>query len=103
MFQDKLRQLEIDPKTYIDIARKRAEHSGYDPSLLSFSSNPKKKLDYAGRDFGATGYNDYIIYHLKDPKTADKKRKNYWKRAMKVAEATQDKYSPAVLALTILW
>ena len=103
MFQDKLRSYNINPKTYIDIARKRAEYLGYSPSLLTFSSNPKKKLNYADRDFGATGYKDYIIYHLTDPTTADRKRKSYWARAKKTADETKDKFSPASLALNILW
>ena len=103
MFQDKLRSYNIEPKLYLDIARKRAYSDGYDPALLHFSRDPKKKLSYAGRDFGASGYKDYILYSLLEPELAEKRRENYSKRALRTAMETNDKYSPAMLSLKILW
>ena len=103
MFQDKLRALGINPKMYLDLAKMVATKMGYDPHSLTFSSDPKKKLCYAGRDFGASGYKDYIIYSLTKPEIANKRRESYRARATKTAEETNDKYSPAMLSLNILW
>jgi len=103
MFQDKLRKYNIEPKLYLDVARKRAYSKGYDPSLLHFSRDSKKKLCYGGIDFGASGYKDYILYTLIEPDKADSRREAYWKRALRTAMETDNKYSPANLSLHILW
>ena len=103
MFQDKLKQYNIDPTLYLDIARKRAYSKGYDPALLHFSRDSKKKLKYKDTNFGASGYKDYILYSLIEPDKADSRREAYWKRALRTAMETDDKYSPANLSLHILW
>ena len=93
----------FDKDKYLRIAKSTAKKAGYNPKLLKFSTNPKKKLNYNGIDFGASGYGDFIIYKLTDPKIADKKRENYRKRAKKVMSETNDKFSPASLSYYILW
>jgi hypothetical protein len=103
MFIDTLKKLNIDPAMYLALVKMIASKQGYDPASLNFSKNPKKKLEYAGRDFGASGYKDFILYKLLSPDVADKKRKAYRARATKKAEETNDKYSPASLSLNILW
>lgn len=103
MFPDILNRYGINPKSYLDIAKIIAQKENYDPSLLTFSSNPKKKLSYAGRDFGASDYMDYILYSIMQPHLAEKKRNSYRKRARQTAIDTGDKYSPANLAYHILW
>lgn len=103
MFQDILIKRGIEPYIYLDIVRDRANNQGYNPSLLHFSNDEKKKLNYAGVDFGASNYKDYIIYALTEPEKATRKRENYWKRAEKVARDTRDMLSPANLSLRILW
>ena len=102
MFQDKLKKYNIDPKIYLDIARRKAFANDYDPSLLHFSKESTKKLCYAGIEFGASNYKDYIIYSLLEPEKAENRRKAYWSRALKTA-IESDKYSPSQLSLKILW
>ena len=103
MFIDTLKKYGILPERYLGIARLIATKEGYDPNLLHFSKNPKKKLEYGGREFGADGYMDYILYQIMTPELAEKKRKNYRARARRTAEKTNDKFSPANLSLNILW
>lgn len=103
MFENKLIEMGIDPKIYLEIAKKKALENNYDPKYLKFSTNPKKKLSYNDISFGASGYNDFIIYSLLEPFKAESKRKNYWRRASKVAIQSDNKYSPSMLALHILW
>lgn len=102
-FYKQLEDLDIDKKLYFKMAKKSAKDAGYNPNLLKFSSNPKKKLNYDGIDFGALNYNDFIIYQLTQPEIANEKRTNYRKRAKKVMEKTNNKLSPASLSFYILW
>lgn len=103
MFSDQLRSLGIPPAKYISLARRSALRNGYNPRKLFYSTNPRKKLSYDNTDFGAVGYNDFIIYSLLTPEIADEKRRNYRARALNTALNTQSKTSPASLALNILW
>ena len=94
----------IPPEIYLEIARARADIEGYDPYLLNFSNDEKHKLMYDGVKFGATGYNDYILYYMfYNEDIADIKRKNYRKRATNVMKQTNNPLSPASLSLKILW
>ena len=102
-FNKQLEDLDIDKNKYLSMAKKAATNSGYNPNLLKFSSDPKKKLNYDGVNFGAVGYNDYIIYQLFQPDIAEQKRTNYRKRARKVMEATNNKFSPASLSYNLIW
>ena len=103
MFVDKLRKYNINPNIYLDIARRKAYNAGYDPALLHFSKDSKKKLNYGNINFGASNYKDFIVYTLIEPNKAENRRESYWKRALKTAMETENKYSPAMLSLKILW
>ena len=102
-FLDFLNDIGIKPQKYISLARRAALRTGYNPRLLFFSHNPRKKLNYDGIDFGANFYNDFIIYKLLNPEIADEKRRNYRARALQTAIDTDNKFSPANLSLNILW
>ncbi len=102
-FMNQLNKLNIEPSEYLKIARQTAQKAGYNPKLLNFSDNNKKKLVYDNIDFGAVNYNDFIIYKLTNPEIAEKKRENYRKRAFKVMQETNNEYSPASLAYMIIW
>lgn len=102
-FMNQLNKLNIEPSEYLKIARQTAQKAGYNPKLLNFSDNNKKKLVYDNIDFGAVNYNDFIIYKLTNPEIAEKKRENYRKRAFKVMQETNNEYSPASLSYFILW
>jgi hypothetical protein len=107
MFIERLKRLGIEPELYLDIARRIGENEGYNGEDIVFSDKRDKKLSYRGVDFGASGYNDYIIWLLlwlngneQDP---FERRRLYHKRATKVARETKDRMSPANLALKIIW
>jgi len=99
-----------DNKLYLTIAKAKAENSGYNPELLTFSDDDIHKLDYDGVKFGRIGYNDFIIYAIKaynkeiTNEEAIKKRENYRARATKIKGNWKDNMmSPNNLALSILW
>jgi len=114
-FSYQLEELGLSPDSYLATAWTRARDAGYDPSTLRLSDRPTYKLvftDPTGRDhyFGATGYNDYIIYqHLEaigqiPQGEADRKRNNYQARASEARGAwRKDRYSPNRLAMAINW
>ena len=94
----------ISPEIYLEIARARADIEGYDPYLLKFSNDEKHKLMYDGVKFGATGYNDYILYNIiYNSDVAELKRINYRKRATNVMKQTNNPLSPASLSYFIQW
>ena len=100
----------LDEKTYLKLAKLRAQIAGYDPSLLKLSTDGIHKLEYNGVKFGREGYNDFIIYMYKAYKgeitqeEALKHRKNYLARATKIkGNWKSNKESPNNLAINILW
>lgn len=104
LFKNWLIKIGIEPNEYLNIVKNIANENNYDPYLLSFSNNPKKKLNYDGVNFGANLYNDFIIYNLLDgEEIANQKRLNYRKRAYKIYKQTNNKYSPSALSYNILW
>jgi hypothetical protein len=109
-FQKILSKMGFPPDDYLTIARRQAEKYGLDPTKLNFCSSPKHKLNYDGTPFGATGYNDYIIWTFlektgKEPSgTAKERRKSYRSRAENIkGKWREDKTSPNNLAINILW
>jgi len=108
-FEKNLDNKQISKNEYLSIAKKTASNTGYNPKLLTFSQNPKYKLNYDGTDFGASDYNDFILYKLLEKHnkvedgTANKRRTAYRTRAKKVMEKSNDKYSKASLSFFILW
>ena len=106
VFIDYLKDQDIDPKLYLKLVKYNASLNGYDPKLISYSLDGKHKLVYNNspeglKYFGASSYNDYIIYFLKNGfEYANKKRENYHKRFNKKSFGL---YSPYLLSLNILW
>jgi len=100
----------LDEKTYLKLAKLRAQIAGYNPDLLKLSIDGIHKLEYDGVKFGRKGYNDFIIYMYKAYKgeitkeEALKHRKNYLARASKIKGNWKDNIkSPNNLTINILW
>lgn len=108
-FIKQLEKQNIKPEEYLKIARQRAKNAGLNPSKLKFSDEHKKKLEYDSVDFGAYGYNDYIIYSIKEEKgqvekgTAKKMRDRYQKSHSKIKGDWKNKLTPNYLSLNINW
>jgi hypothetical protein len=109
-FESQLMKADVKPKDYLRMAQRYAQRAGYPYKKVQFSDQPGKKLmieDPSGRTvhFGATGYNDFLLYSLQGNKQlADEKRRLYLARAQKIkGNWRQDKYSPNSLAIYILW
>jgi len=70
----------INPTTYMNKARKRANSLGY-TSELKFSDDGQHKLEYQGEKFGNVDNKDFIIYSLTEGKEkADRMKKAYHAR-----------------------
>lgn len=101
--------------SYMTEVRRRAKAHGYDPQAVSYANDGIHKLAYStpsGRTvkFGREGYGDHILYLMledegKVPKgTASTKRRVFRKshEAIK-GKWREDKFSPNMLALSLLW
>ena len=100
----------ISPTSYLKNARMYAKQHGYNPSLLTFSDNMEKKLNYDGVDFGSSTNNDYIIYKTLEEENKVEKgksemmRKNYLKRSTNIkGDWKKNPKSRNMLAIKILW
>jgi hypothetical protein len=108
-FIRQLQNLNIEPNEYLFIAKKATENTGLDPKKLRFSSKHNKKLEYDNIDFGAYGYNDFIIYTIQEkrgeiPKgTAKQMRDRYQKSHKAIKGDWKNKLSPNYLSLNINW
>jgi hypothetical protein len=111
-FQEQLKAIGYNPKTYLQQAQIKSMFIDYDWKMLQFSDDDKYKLQIINPAngkiirFGATGYNDYLIYMFLVKKRkityeeAQKHRENFLKRMKK----TNDKlYSKKNLSRNILW
>ena len=112
-FIKQLQEIGINPSEYLKIAQNQAKLYKYNPHQIIFSTDDKHKLIYIDVEnnnkkvyFGATGYNDFIIYKLLDKfngtKYADRKRFLYRRRAYELYEKSAPK-SPAKFSMEILW
>ena len=104
-----LKQLNIDPKQYLEEARRKAKAAGLASEGLSWARDGTHKFQISDAEgkvtrFGAAGMGDYILYKmLKDP-SANKHRKAYRARATKIPGDWQSSpYSANSLAIHILW
>lgn len=71
---------DINPATYMQKARKRANSLGYNLPL-SFATDGTHKLEYDGIKFGNQANRDFIIYSLTNTtEKAKKMKKAYWAR-----------------------
>jgi hypothetical protein len=109
-FEKEMKELNFNPDLYIKVARIKAKNYGLNPDKLNFSNEIDKKLNYDGVNFGATGYNDFIIYNFMEMNgdipegTANEKMKLYRNRAESIkGNWKKDKISPNNLAINILW
>jgi len=103
MFVKELKKKNINPDQYLKQAKKQAKESGLDPNKLNFSNDPKKKLSYENVSFGASGYNDYIIYKLKGDANAEAYRDRYQKSHKAIKGDWKNKLSANALSLKINW
>ena len=114
-FMKQLKDIGYAPSHYLAQVKTIAQQRGYDPNAITFTCDGKKKLqittpDGKVRRFGAVGYGDFLIWsyleqHGKvDKGTAKEKRDRFQvsHRAIK-GNWKDDKYSPNMLALKILW
>jgi hypothetical protein len=114
-FRKQLKKVGISPEDYLAVARDRAEEAGYDPRALEFSTEDENKLqiyDDEGKvhRFGAVGYNDFILWSTlealgKTPEGQALKKQNvFWRSHSKIkGDWKDDRFSPNMLALKILW
>lgn len=114
-FRKQLKKVGISPEDYLAVARDRAEEAGYDPRALEFSTEDENKLqihDDEGKvhRFGAVGYNDFILWSTlealgKTPEGQALKKQNvFWRSHTKIkGDWKNDRFSPNMLALSIIW
>jgi hypothetical protein len=108
-FAAQLKEAGISPSTYLNKVRDEANKKGLAGNMLGFSSDDKHKLQIPNVDgriirFGAVNHGDYNIYKLQKNPDADKHRKGYLARAMKIkGDWAKDPYSKNSLAIRILW
>jgi hypothetical protein len=98
----------VNPREYLQVARKYALKNNYDPNKLSFSDNEKYKLNYDGVDFGSSMNNDFIIYSLLNKRGIDTNpqihRSRYLARSGKIGgDWKNNKLSKNNLSRRILW
>jgi hypothetical protein len=99
----------IKAAAYLKAARAAAKAAGYDPRALTWSDKPKNKLmiyDDKGKasHFGRVGYGDFIIYTMTKSPKAETKRKTFHASHSKIkGDWKNNKYSPNMLALKVLW
>lgn len=109
VFAAQLKEAGISPSTYLNRVKDKANALGLAGNMLGFSSDDKHKLQIPNVDgkiirFGAVNYGDYNIYKLQKNPDADKHRKAYLARAMKIkGDWAKDPYSANSLAVSILW
>lgn len=112
IFLKNLEYIGLDKEIYLEAVKVLATKKGYDPNNIFFSIDKKdKKLYYLYNNkkiyFGASNYNDFIIYSFKEYRGDDinalEKKHNYHQRAKETARKTKNKYSPANLSLNLLW
>jgi DNA adenine methylase len=108
-----LRGSGIDP--YLTEVRRRAKANGYDPRAVSYAEDGKHKIAYttpSGKKvlFGREGYGDHILWSMCErdgrvPKgTASQKRRVFHASHSAIqGKWREDKFSPNMLALKLLW
>lgn len=101
----------INPKTYLQAVKVKAMYYNYDWRSIKFADDNKHKLEIRRPDgkfikFGASDYNDFIIYSIMAKKhkisydDAIKHRDNFHKR---MKRKNDDLYTPLNLSLNLLW
>jgi hypothetical protein len=112
--EQQLKDIDWSAKAYLTKARIQARKSGYKPENLFFASDGEHKLEYRNGNrisrFGRIGYGDFLIYTYLENNgmvpsgTAQTKKHTFNKSHSAIkGEWKQDRYSPNMLALKILW
>jgi hypothetical protein len=111
-FQEELILKGINPSQYLSIARKKARELNLNYNSLVFSENIKFKLRITNPSnnehvyFGATEYNDFIIYSLlaKQQKiTQGEANKHKWLFHERMIVKDDNPYSARNLSLRVTW
>ena len=110
-FQEELLIKKINPKKYLQAVQIKAMYYEYDWKTIQFTDDTKYKLQITRPDgkiikFGASAYNDFIIYSFMAKKKlitydeALKHRDSFHKRMI---IKDDDIYSARNLSLNLLW
>lgn len=113
-FLKQLKEIGLDPETYLEVARRVAKREGYNPDKLELALNNDNKLKYDSPDgvkyFGKASYNDFIIWCYLERNNevpagyADMKRNVFRKSHGAMGKKYNlGKYAPNTLALRIIW
>ena len=120
-FEEILREINYNPREYLNEVKQRAKKNKYNPDDVFFSDNKKNKLMIRNPDgkfihFGLSGYGDYLIYkHLEKEGiapagTAEKKRNVFQRSHGQLQKNIQARkkghnldYTPNQLALLLNW
>ena len=120
-FEDILREIDYNPRDYLNEVRQRAKKNNYNPDDVEFSDKMKNKLMIIDPDgkkvhFGLSGYGDFLIYkHLEregiaPAGTAEKKRNVFQRSHGQLQKNIQARkkgrnldYTPNQLALLLNW
>lgn len=105
--------IKMNDEKFLNTVRKIAVNQGYDPYKLHICNDGIHKLEYNinGKNikFGKLEYMDFpnylynVILNNITLQDAIKKKINYRKRAIKVKNRINDKFSPSSLSYNILW
>ena len=110
-FEEELMIQNINPKKYLQAVQIKAMYFDYDWKTIKFADDNKFKLQITRPDgkiikFGASLYNDFIIYSFMVKKKqmsyddALKQRDKFHKRMIKKDD---DLYTPRNLSRNLLW
>jgi|688.fasta_scaffold06212_5 hypothetical protein len=98
-----LKDLNINPNTYLKNVRKNAHLLNIKPSYIFFSDlKPYKLMYYDGQNklyFGRVPYHDVIIYRLLGDPKAETHKINYHKRMFKDVDFDDNIITPKKLTL----
>lgn len=108
-FIEILKEKNINPNVYLQLAKKNAKHYYDTYDTLTFSDKENKKLMIKDLNdkfihFGDSRYNDYLIYKLQKNLKADKYRDRYYSSHINIkGDWIDDIYSPNMLSLLVNW
>lgn len=114
-FAKQLAETNLTARQYLTAVRKAAKAAGYDPKCVMFADDDVHKIavrrpDGTHSKAGRVGYGDYILWTALERQKkvpaghAAKKRSVFQKSHSKIkGDWAEDKYSPNMLALKLLW
>lgn len=111
-FEDYLKDIKFNPKTYLQQVRIKAMYLDYDWKTITFCDDDKYKLQITNPNngkvvkFGANGYNDFIIYLYMVKKgqiTYDDALKHQERFLKRMKKTDDNMYSKKNLARNLIW